>query len=248
MFSYYLKKSFFDHEPGIDLVNIHYTWTPIGQLPNWEAHRETRAMPRGGVFLRGLGGTTVDDSGHYTETSVETIQLPDDGVRRKVIRLPNEIQDPTTGKYTDHYALHHYFEILRGGKQEQSPLFTEEIVSREIEFVDYPGTLGGVCIYWSICDLDAPQYQPTEDPNFIARYGEDSPYRSLKLYGQENKDDFYRTRSEMLDALPLPRRFVGKIRGPKGAQVHQSWHVGNKWQPDPKARWEQYWGYAVHVL
>ena len=42
----------------------------------------------------------------------------------------------------------------------------------------YPGMLGGVCIYWSISDLDAPQYQPTEDPNFIARYGGDSPYRS----------------------------------------------------------------------
>jgi hypothetical protein len=123
MFSYYLKKSFVDHEPGIDLVNIHYTWTPLGQLPNWEAHRETRAMPRGGVFFRGLGGTTVDDSGHYTETSVETIQLPDDGVRRKVIRLPNEIQDPTSGKYTDHYALHHYFEILRGSKQEAESAF-----------------------------------------------------------------------------------------------------------------------------
>lgn len=177
MFSFYLKKTFVDYEPSIDLVNIHYTWTPLGQLPNWEAHHETRAMPRGGVFLRGLGGTTVDDSGHYTETSVETIQLTDDGVRRKVIRLPNEIQDPASGKYTDNYAFHHYFEIFRGGKREQSPLFTEEIVSREIEFVDYPGTLGGVCIYWSICDLDAPQYQPTEDPNFIARYGEDSPYR-----------------------------------------------------------------------
>ena len=25
------------------------------------------------------------------------------------------------------------------------------------------------------------------------RYGENNPYRSLKLYGQENKDEFYRT-------------------------------------------------------
>jgi hypothetical protein len=34
MFSFYLKKTFVDYEPGIDLVNIHYTWTPLGQLPN----------------------------------------------------------------------------------------------------------------------------------------------------------------------------------------------------------------------
>lgn len=248
MFSFYVKKNFIDPEPGIDLVEIHYTWTPLGQPPNWGAHGETRVMPRGGVLLRGFGGTTVDDSGHYVETPTETIQLPDDGVRRKVIRLPNELQDPATGKYTDNYALHYYFEILRGGKREWSPLYTEEIVSKEIEFDDFPGMLGGVCIYWSIYDWDAPQYQPTEDPNFISRYGDDNPYRSLKLYGQENKDDFYRARSELLAALPLPRRFVGKIRGPKGAQVHQSWHLGNRWQPDPRGRWEQYWGYAVHVL
>jgi hypothetical protein len=120
MFSFYLKKTFVDQEAGIDLVNIRYTWTPLGALPNWDAHHETRAMPRGGVYLRGLGGTTVDDSGHYTETSVETIQLPDDGVRRKVIRLPNEIQDPASGKYIDHYALHHYFEIFRGEGAESS--------------------------------------------------------------------------------------------------------------------------------
>ena len=75
MFSFYLKKTFVDPEPGIDLVNIQYTWTPLGQPPDWEVHRETRAMPRGGVFLRGLGGTTVDDSGHYTETYRWTIRV-----------------------------------------------------------------------------------------------------------------------------------------------------------------------------
>jgi hypothetical protein len=45
--SFYMKRSYVDTQPGIELVNIHYTWTPVGQQPNWEAHRETRAMPRG---------------------------------------------------------------------------------------------------------------------------------------------------------------------------------------------------------
>ena len=48
--SFYMKKTFADNEPGIELVNLHYTWTPLGEMPNWEAHRETRAMPRGGVL------------------------------------------------------------------------------------------------------------------------------------------------------------------------------------------------------
>ena len=58
--SFYMKKTYVDTEPGIELVNIHYTWTPSGEMPNWEAHRETRMRPRGGVLIRGMGGTTVD--------------------------------------------------------------------------------------------------------------------------------------------------------------------------------------------
>jgi hypothetical protein len=109
-------------------------------------------MPRGGVLVRGMGGTTLDDSGQPVQTQSETIQLPDDGVRRKIIKLPNEIEDPGTGRYADNYLFHHYFEIFRNGKRELTPLYTEEIVTKEVEYVDYQGNLGGMCIYWSIYD------------------------------------------------------------------------------------------------
>jgi hypothetical protein len=105
-----------------------------------------------------------------------------------------------------------------------------------------------MCIFWSVYDWDAPQYQPTEEPQFIARFGEDSPYRSFKFYGATDMENFGRIRSEMLRSLPLPRRFVGKIHGPKGTQVHQRWHVGGLWDPNPARRWEDYWGYVVHTL
>jgi hypothetical protein len=52
----------------------------------------------------------------------------------------------------------------------------------------------------------------------------------------------------MLKSLSLPRRFVGKISGPKGAEVHQRWHVGGLWSPNVAERWEDYWGYVVHTL
>jgi hypothetical protein len=195
-----------------------------------------------------MGGTTVAESGEYVQTAAERIELPDDGVRRKVIRLPKAISDPRTGEYTEHYAFHHYFEIFRGGKREQSALYTEEIVSKEVEYIDFQGNLGGMCIFWSVYDWDAPQYQPTEEPRFIERYGEDSPYRSHKFYGAEDKEEFSRVRAEMLQALAPPRRFVGKIYGPRGAQVHQRWHVGGLWSPNVAERWEDYWGYVVHTL
>jgi hypothetical protein len=246
--SFYMKRSYVDTQPGIELVNIHYTWTPVGQQPNWEAHRETRAMPRGGVLVRGMGGTTLDESGNSIQTVSQTVELPDDGVRRKVIRVPFDVWDPQQNQHVENYDLHHYFEVFREGKRELSPVYTEEIVSQEVEFVDQQGTLGGMCIYWSLYDWDAPQYQPTESPEFIAKYGEDSPYRSFKFYGSQDMEEFSRIRSEMLRALPTPRRFVGKIRGPKGAQVVQSWHVGGLWVPNKLERWESYWGNNVRTL
>jgi hypothetical protein len=246
--SFYMKRSYVDTQPGIELVNIHYTWTPVGQPPNWEAHRETRVMPRGGVLVRGMGGTTLDETGNAIQTLSQTVELPDDGVRRKVIRVPSDIWDPAQNKHVENYDLHHYFEVFREGKRELSPVYTEEIVSQEVEFVDYEGTLGGMCIYWSLYDWDAPQYQPTEVPEFIEKYGEESPYRSFKFYGSADMEEFGRIRAEMLKALPVPRRFVGKIRGPKGAPVVQSWHVGGMWTPNKLERWESYWGNNVRTL
>ena len=146
--SFYMKRSYVDTEPDIEMVNIHYTWTPLGQQPDWEAHRETRSMPRGGTLIRGFGGTTLDEGGGIGQTMSETIELPDDGTRRKVLRLPFDIHDPATDTYVEEYAFHHYFEIFRNGKREESPLYTEEIVTQEVEFADHEGNLGGMCIYW----------------------------------------------------------------------------------------------------
>ena len=86
--SFYLKKNYVDNELGIELVNIHYTWTPMNTPPNWEAHRETRVMPRGGTLIRGMGGTTLDEHGQSVQTTTNKIELPDDGVWTLVAGLP----------------------------------------------------------------------------------------------------------------------------------------------------------------
>src|SRR5262245_66270137 len=63
LMAFYIKKTYVDTVPGIELVNIHYTSTPLGQTPKWQAHHETRMMPRGGTLIRGIGGTTPDEAG-----------------------------------------------------------------------------------------------------------------------------------------------------------------------------------------
>jgi hypothetical protein len=246
--SFYIKKTWVDSEPGIELVNLHYTWTPLGAPPNWEAHRETRVMPRGGTLIRGMGGTTLDEQGNSVQTTMEKIELPDDGVRRKVTRLPKDVHNPATDRWEENYLFHHYFEVFRHGHRDYSPLFTEEVVVREVDFINYDDNLCGGCCYWSVYDWDAPQYTPSEEPRFIERYGDDNPFRSHKFYGFEDKDAFERTRSDMIRALPSPRRFVSRVQGPKGATVHFCWHTGPFWSPNPADRWEDYRYHTSVVL
>jgi hypothetical protein len=241
---FYLKKVFVDVEPDIEHVNIHYTWTGRGCPPDWGSHRETRAMPRGGTFFKGMGGLVADESGAPQAGSAERVEIPDDGVRRKILRLPNTVAE--NGSVHDHYSFHHYFEVFRHGHSYRTRLYSEDIVTKEIEYIDYVGNVGGMCIYWSIGDWDAPQYTPTEEHNFVSWYGEDNPFRSHKLYATENKDGFIQRRHELLAALPMPRRYVENIRGPRGATAHQGWHTGGLRTAGDS--WEDYFGWYEHTF
>ena len=87
-----------------------------------------------------------------------------------------------------------------------------------------------------------------EEPRFIERYGDDNQFRSHKFYGYEDKETFERIRSEMIRALPSPRRFVSRVQGPKGATVHYCWHTGPFWSPNLADRWEDYRYHTSVVL
>ncbi|MBI3300751.1 MAG: hypothetical protein HYZ72_01535 [Deltaproteobacteria bacterium] len=42
---HYLEKEFYDYADDIEGVNIHYVWTPLGGVVDWENQRVTRFMP-----------------------------------------------------------------------------------------------------------------------------------------------------------------------------------------------------------
>ncbi len=42
---YYLEKEFYDYADDIEGVNIHYVWTPLGGIADWENQRASRFMP-----------------------------------------------------------------------------------------------------------------------------------------------------------------------------------------------------------
>ncbi len=102
---YFVEKTYWDDADDIEAVAIHYTWTPVGELPNWDDERTTRFMP-----------IEPTDSGSPSRRRVKRLKLPAQIVT-------------TSGVRTDRYELHHYFEVCQGGSRHTSPRFTEEIVT-----------------------------------------------------------------------------------------------------------------------
>ncbi|MDX1621109.1 MAG: hypothetical protein R3320_08975 [Nitriliruptorales bacterium] len=134
---WYLAKGWEDQDDGIDMVLVHYSWSPLGHGPDWGAVHECRVLEDLGGFPRR---------------------------RRKVLSMPAAVWDG--GGWNPEFALHHYFEVFQRGGQWTTQLYTEEIASRELEFYDEPGLITNICIYWGVGDFTAPVYSPMEDPRF----------------------------------------------------------------------------------
>jgi hypothetical protein len=220
-----MKRQWLDLEPGIEAVNIHYTWTPPGTLPDWRQHRETRLMERNAMIREGMGGTTVVDEQLVNMEVRERPATAPANARVKVIKLPTRIWDPRLNGWTESYLFHHYFEVYQNGRLWTTDLYTEEIVSRDIEYIDWVGNVVGVCAHWSVFDFDTTQYVPSETQEFIDRFGEDHEFRSFKLYHYPDRDHFTRQKAMMMRGIPLPHRWRSKVWSPRGAQVIQGWHV-----------------------
>jgi hypothetical protein len=120
MTSYYLIKEYYDYADDIEGVNIHYLWTPLDGVPDWENQRVTRFMPRVQPPTLPRNKVPIDMTGEAVGPT--TLRL-----RRKILKLPQEVLDPQSGISTDRYLLHHYFEVFQDGHRQYSPLYTEEL-------------------------------------------------------------------------------------------------------------------------
>ena len=232
---WYLKKEFFDTSDDIEAVSIHYTWSPLGASPDWEAHRESRSMAAGEYLRTGVG-----EVAKYGPPAPVVPQDVHARRRKKILKLPNEVRDPETGAWTGNYLLHYYYEIVQSGYRHYSPIFTDEIRTREVVFFEPVGETGGGCVNWSVYDWDAPQFSPAEDPRMVELFGDDFPLRPFKFYGNDNREAFSIAKKAAVDSLPLPRRFTTRISAPVGAVVRLRLHTGN-WGLPEHERWEDYW-------
>jgi hypothetical protein len=118
---YYLEKEFYDYAEDIEGVNIHYVWTPLGGVADWENQRATRFMP--------LVRLPSPEEGNVSTPSAGSANPSPGRLRKKILKLPQRIPDTESGTLTDRYLLHHYFEIFQNGYRHYSPLYTEEILT-----------------------------------------------------------------------------------------------------------------------
>ena len=116
---HYEIKEFYDYADDIEGVNIHYLWTPLGGAPDWDNQRETRFMPLVQPPTYPGDETSIGRTDSAASTAVH--------LRRKILKLPQQIPAPQSGRSTDRYLLYHYFEIFQDGHRHYSPLYTEEI-------------------------------------------------------------------------------------------------------------------------
>jgi hypothetical protein len=98
---HYVEKEFNDYAADIEAVKINYLWTPFGGDPDWD-QRATLFMPR--IARRSP-------------------------LRKRRLKIPQQILDPASGAPADRIVLHYYFEIIQDGQRHYSQLYTEEIAT-----------------------------------------------------------------------------------------------------------------------
>jgi hypothetical protein len=185
-----LMKDWWDPGPGIDMVEVHYTWSLPGKRPDWDQREETQTLQR-----------LASAPAH----------------RACGIEVPREVDG------LDRYDLHHFFVYVENGREQVSPIWREEIASREISYEDRHNVHTLVGVRWAIGDwtfsnytlleleglaLKLPTYQNPHTPE----QGESTGLEFPRIY-------------EFVNSHPLPHVFGGKVHGPRGATVQYHYHL-----------------------
>lgn len=191
-----LTKTWVEREPGIEMVEIRYTWSAVGAAAQWNGQEEAEVM------------------------SVVANTTP--RLRQGVIEIPRYLE------MKDTYQLHYRFVFVRGGRGEFSPIFTEEIVAREVPYIDTVGRITEVRLLWSVNGWTAQNWTQAklEGLNLTTndmRAGHDRE-------GEGIADD---AMYELIRTVPLPRRYVAKVWGPRGATVEYVYQLLRTDSPIP---------------
>ncbi|MEU8817281.1 hypothetical protein [Actinoplanes sp. NPDC048796] len=160
-------------------------------------------------------------------SSAEQVVLAPSPVRTAVLELPRTVDGSTE------FSLHHFFFVVGANDRTTSPVFTEDIMAREIVFDDAAGAYTSVGFVWSA--VDAPV------PNYTSGTMDGLPFVSPGTAPPEG--DVY----EFVRAQPLPHVFRGLVWGVRGTTIRYGYHLLRQGMPDPAAddeRWDDHDGHG----
>lgn len=119
-------------------------------------------------------------------------------VRQAVIEILRSLADK------DSYHLHHRFVFVHNGREEFSPVFTEDIVAQEVSYVDDDGRVTKIRLLWSVNGWSTPNWTQTKlaGLNLVT----DETRAGHDREGEGIADDAI---YELIQTGPLPRRYIG---------------------------------------
>lgn len=150
-------------------------------------------------------------------------------VRQAVIEIPRYLD----GK--DTYQLHYRFVVVRNGREEFSPIFTEEIVSQEVPYIDNEGRITEVRLLWSVNGWNAPNWTQARLEGLNLRMIPNRPGHDIEGEGIAD-DAIY----ELIQTVPLPRRYVAKVWGPRGMLIEYVYQLLRTNSPLPEDDFERW--------
>lgn len=198
-----LTKVWVDPGPGVDSVEVRYTWCLPGKEPVW-------------------------DGEEYAEIMVP-VPGTDPVVRTAALEIPRYVEGH------DCYLLHYRFGPGGEHRHGYSPVFTEEIIANEVEYVDEQGDLTEVRLLWSVGGW--------ADPNWSQAALEGLPRPAADATtgpGTEQDGIAELAIYELVQSVPLPRRYVAQVCGPRGAEVEYCYQLLRAHSPLPEDDFERW--------
>ncbi|MGA5303917.1 hypothetical protein ACPCHT_28610 [Nucisporomicrobium flavum] len=144
----------------------------------------------------------------WTDAEQVVLAPSDGGPRRTAV-----LEVPRT-----ELSLHHFFFVVTAGDRAASPIFTEEVVAREITYADPDGEYTSIGVMWNA---------DGETPNYTSMAMDGLPFESVGEAPEEGS--IY----EFVRAQPLPHVFRGTVWGVRGSSVRYGYHLIRHGRPDP---------------
>jgi hypothetical protein len=149
--------------------------------------------------------------------------------RRAVLEIPRYLN----GK--DDYLLHYKFG--GGGEHHEgfSQIYREEILGREVAYVDREGRVTEVRVLWSNGDWGAPNWTQARLEGLPLRVDPTRPGHDLEGEGIADEAIY-----ELVQTVPMPRRFVGRVWGPRSATIEYCFQLLRSSTPIPGDEFERW--------